>query len=654
MFGRLSALLAVAVLAAAAPHNDWSQACFHGECAYEMTTNSGSSGLLKLYGSPQSISDITAAAGWVVLDCDPHSMVQQIRLVCKSDNADAAGCGHLFEHGGATDKLVRLPENCGSGPFARIAKASVASDQSIPAHMRRHLERRGEAQPEVHLLDIDTNFAAVNTEKAGGISFRFVGFNQPGVSMDGANINWDVNSLSFIDDAVTWVKIAAINVYNKVEETFVAVKEDAVTIGKHIVKLPFELQAWRTIQALPSYLKDATAFNHRMKSAQVEIPLTLPSTKLLSAKAEACLVQANLDVTVGGSGNVKTVVGLIVEGSVIPPSIKDFGAYIDLSADVTAKLDFDIGIDGSVESGRIPLIDPIGIPAISVPGIFAVGPWLQLEASARAVMNIQMNIETEVSYKVDNLKLWYPRKLGGYPQGKKFQSKDSELKLSAAANIEGYGFLEGHIIPSIKLGVLMGNDKAHVAGATAKATVNAYVEADVFARLTLEAAAQASGSIVKVLGHGVPTLDALIPEKLRGLQLVPRSFVLPYSLKARELAAAQAAGWPGPLIEEVSAGASACVWLDLGVAIRGGATAEFFGWEPADVGGQIWAPEKPLQVFSKCWTFGEGVTPLLISKARSKDVSFFDSQAKATKCPAKPRQAVQKAQTKVPAKEFSS
>ncbi|KAL0949219.1 hypothetical protein HGRIS_009299 [Hohenbuehelia grisea] len=648
MFGRLSALLAVAVLAAAAPHNDWSQACFHGECAYEMTSNSGTSGLLKLYGSPKSISDITAAAGWVVLDCDPHSMVQQIRLVCKSDNAEAAGCNHVFEHGGAIDKLVRLPENCGSGPFARIAKANIAADQSIPAHMKRHLERRGEAQPEVHLLDIDTNFAAVSVDRAGEIKFRFVGFNQPGVSMDSANFNWDENSLWFFDNAIKWVSDKASNVAKKAEETFVTVKNAAVTAGKAIEKTAND--AWRTIQEVPKYLEQATSFGHNLKSSEVTMPLTLPQTTLLNVKHESCKVQAKLEVTVSGSATAKMAVGLVIEGSILPPSIKKFGTLVDLSADVLANLYFDIGLTGGVASNRIPLVDPIGIPPLSVPGIFSIGPWLQLEASARAVMDIQMQIKTGLSYKVDHLKLWYPPKVASSGAKKTIKSKDSELELSASANVQGYGFIEGHIIPSVKLGVLMGNDKFTLGDRPAKATINAYVEADVFARLTLEAEAQASGkvNIKKKSKRDAVMLDAPASEELH--KLVPRSFVPPYGLKARELAAQAAkpvakkgaaagkvakgkAAAPLTVTKEGSAGISACVWLDIGVAFNGGASVEIFGWKPADPKGTIWAPQ-PWTVFSKCWTFGEGVAPLDISRSRSRDVSFFDKVPQGQNCPA--------------------
>lgn len=38
-------------------------------------------------------------------------MAQDIRLVCASDDTASVGCDHLYQNGGATGKIVRLPEN---------------------------------------------------------------------------------------------------------------------------------------------------------------------------------------------------------------------------------------------------------------------------------------------------------------------------------------------------------------------------------------------------------------------------------------------------------------------------------------------------------------------------------------------------------------
>ncbi|KDQ31659.1 hypothetical protein PLEOSDRAFT_1026344, partial [Pleurotus ostreatus PC15] len=82
--------------------------------------------------NPYAIADITPAAGWVVLDCDPQAVVQEIRLVCIGGDTEGAGCDHLTSGAGPLDKYVRLPENCSQSPFGRITKYWVHADQSVP------------------------------------------------------------------------------------------------------------------------------------------------------------------------------------------------------------------------------------------------------------------------------------------------------------------------------------------------------------------------------------------------------------------------------------------------------------------------------------------------------------------------------------------
>lgn len=118
--------------------NDWSVPCFGGECSYDLPVTSQSSGSVKIvshlprlhftsfnlgvakWGSPDAITDITKAAGWVILGCDANAMTQDIRLVCSSDDTATSGCGHLYQNGGAVGKIVRLPENVCSTLFFRV------------------------------------------------------------------------------------------------------------------------------------------------------------------------------------------------------------------------------------------------------------------------------------------------------------------------------------------------------------------------------------------------------------------------------------------------------------------------------------------------------------------------------------------------------
>jgi hypothetical protein len=101
--------------------NDWNRPCFDGKCSYDHPDPSFPASLqivstlpfhsswlndFSQSGSHRSVSDISKAGGWTILNCDPHAMEQDVRLVCHSSD-----CNHLFNGHGAIDTLVRLPEN---------------------------------------------------------------------------------------------------------------------------------------------------------------------------------------------------------------------------------------------------------------------------------------------------------------------------------------------------------------------------------------------------------------------------------------------------------------------------------------------------------------------------------------------------------------
>lgn len=109
---------------------DTSQPCFNGICSHTFEPTASAMGgtiiivsvmqsvlfissvylLLKQSGSSSSISDITLAAGWEILNCSSSTSAQTIRLVCTGDEES---CNHLLDNG-AENTIVRLPSNVGT------------------------------------------------------------------------------------------------------------------------------------------------------------------------------------------------------------------------------------------------------------------------------------------------------------------------------------------------------------------------------------------------------------------------------------------------------------------------------------------------------------------------------------------------------------
>jgi len=158
--------------------NDWSKPCFDGVCNYDVQqTSTSMAGSMTIRGSPYSVSDITPAAGWHIINCTSSTNAQTINVVCMDSSM---GCSHLFQKG-AQNTVIRLPEGCGKGPFARVANYWIPSNQTLPASMAATLRKRDEPTPQVHALRLDANFDQVPASN-GNVTLTIVGSTIPGVT----------------------------------------------------------------------------------------------------------------------------------------------------------------------------------------------------------------------------------------------------------------------------------------------------------------------------------------------------------------------------------------------------------------------------------------------------------------------------------------
>ncbi|KLO17567.1 hypothetical protein SCHPADRAFT_936933 [Schizopora paradoxa] len=161
-------LVAHALVLQALGKNDWSKACLNGTCSYDIEkgpTTMG--GTIEISGSSSAISDITPAAGWFIQNCTSSTNSQTVKLICVDESK---GCGHIF-HDGAQETVVRLPDDCGSGPFVRVARHWVPDDQTIPSNVSLNLMRRDAIIPQVHMLQLDDDFAQ-GSGLHGNVSFE--------------------------------------------------------------------------------------------------------------------------------------------------------------------------------------------------------------------------------------------------------------------------------------------------------------------------------------------------------------------------------------------------------------------------------------------------------------------------------------------------
>ncbi|KAJ7058958.1 hypothetical protein C8F01DRAFT_284946 [Mycena amicta] len=429
-----------------AQNNDWSKPCLEGECFWDLPASDTGSGTMRVWGANTAISDITNAAGWTILDCDPALFQQNIRLVCTGNDDH---CDHLFQgDAGAEHTLVRLPTSCGASPFARVARAWVHADQTIPddvaatidAKLRKRQDPDAEAPPVLGLA-IDTSFADVDPDVNGNVS----------VAVSGTTIPGQEGNLTVTPPAPCFS-------------------------ASQPLATPRSVLFHR--ECFQDFDKDVT------KSLP---PLDLDKSLNLFSESISCpspAVSASVSADIDGKVHAVVSLGMSAVGTIIPPKLTEFGVFVGLDASLTGTLELKGSATGTIDSGSKVLFQT-GIPGLDFPGILTIGPTFKISAQATATLDANVDAKIVLAYNVANAKLFFPHS-DSLTSGGDFNPADSPLSLSVAPSISSKGVVSAHIIPRIDLGI------SGLAG-LAQATV--FLDLDASASMTLSLDANANAGV---------------------------------------------------------------------------------------------------------------------------------------------------------------
>ncbi|KAJ6524228.1 hypothetical protein DFH09DRAFT_1372201 [Mycena vulgaris] len=454
-----SILLLVPFLAGINAANDWSVPCTSGECSYDLpATNTSASGTLKIWGSTDAITDITKAADWQILGCDPNALTQDIRL-----NFDAV------------NKLVRLPENCGASAFARIAKAWVPEDQSIPGSIKSRIVRRDGKVPVVKALALDVNFDAVDYSKTGVVHIAIQGANVPGASTDIQTPGSRRSSGSRRAVGKAIGKAAA-------APPIVSTGTAAGTVSSG---------SKSAADSLKDNIVDVSKTTLKLK------PLTLNKKVTLINKSVSCgPAGGTLKVDMAANAKAQASITVAAKGTVVPPNISVFSLVAGVTANIGGTVTMKAGLSGRIDSGSINLIT-LAVPGLNFPGILTVGPTLKVDTQVVGDVQVPVDMSVGMNFVVNNAQLAFPP-TGPKPSASAFSIGDMPLTLSAAGGIKATGTVTAHLTPSLNLGV---------DGLGGKAKAQIFLSFDTNAALTMNL--DAAGALKKVTN----VKSAIAPKK---------------------------------------------------------------------------------------------------------------------------------------------
>ncbi|KXN88374.1 hypothetical protein AN958_07417 [Leucoagaricus sp. SymC.cos] len=517
--------------------NDWSQPCFSGTCSYDLPDNpDGASGTLKIWGANTAIADITPAAGWEIVSCDPQSLAQDLRIVCR-DGSDSGGCAHLFDvpadgqEQGAVGKIVRLPENCGKSSFARISKAWIPTDQSIPSSVAKRLVKRDGETPVVKAVSIDLDFNATSTGSDTGhgpVGFAIVGANVPGAAAKG-----DLDTSS-----VKVAKRSFSRVYaQRGIGDFIGNAVDAISSLND-----FDVDKSTTLKPLD--------VNKTFNLIDQQISCTLPAP--VAGLNSSVGVNGKVKVDVDANVHALVSLGVAASGTLIPPKVQDFGITGSITADVDSSILMNAGVGGTLDSGKIKIFE-VGVPGLSFPGVLEIGPSFQVNAQAKASLNLDLDMTVGVKYHVDKAEFVFPQ---GGKKGGTFTPGDTPLKLSVQPSGTATGKIEAHLIPSLNLGI---NALGGIVGA------GVFLELD------------ASTSATLGVGATAPETNATLA--------TATSKAAPDATQTAVNAVSSST--------DTGASFGGCFEMDAGLDVNVGANADFFG---------LFNPSTKLPLFSKSFS----------------------------------------------------
>ncbi|KAJ8473262.1 hypothetical protein ONZ45_g16359 [Pleurotus djamor] len=435
-----------ATMVAARGANDWSKPCFNGECAYDIPVV-GQSASMKIVGAPHAIADITPSAGWVVLECDQHALSQDIRLVCNSDNEEAAGCNHLFSGDGPVHKFVRMPESCGPYPFGRIANFRVDENQSIPEHAASQIQRRDGLAPQVISLKIDNEYKNVDAEKYGKVYAASMGVNLPNVDTNFA-IPQDIGMKEVADAFVIQAMEDIKDAVARADENYYVTHPDGLLTP--IDNAEFHKHEDKTKSPIEWGSKTPVKLEVQLEKN--------PTCKKADLKAT---LDASLSTTIHGTAGYFGSAGVadLKDSSLL--ALMSNIAQFEVNAE--HELEVKVSVEGTIKH-EFEVLKPVPIPHAAVSlGIVTVG--LQFGVDGEVHMNAKVGVEAKAGFKwgVKKVTLSIPPSTGHAQP----YAKDGHFDVSLSRNDDGmtaHGEIALSATPKLIIGVTAGSISVNFSG----------------------------------------------------------------------------------------------------------------------------------------------------------------------------------------------
>ncbi|KAG8775303.1 hypothetical protein FRC15_000633, partial [Serendipita sp. 397] len=464
MFTLLTALLLVSQPFLVHADNDWTTACT-GSCSYESGDGVKKAwGTILIDGSSEAVSDISTAAGWSIMECNPDSQeAQQVRLVCHDPGS---GCEQLFE-GGAVNTIVRLPDDCADAPFARVVNVTSSTNQTLSSKVANriaHAKVKRSTPPEVMTIEFDYNFHLIPASR-GTVSLTALATTNPlqrpivnaqrvrralGYSEDGRlNARSSMSAGELVSRELRRRDLFAEFVNGNVIPSGVTSTLLKGTDGPSSKEISSKNGNDTISNKLGDWTKD---WNKQFNILDISESFPVADAKL-SCPQNGDVPAFDAKIKIDAEVDVKATVsvGFILAGTILPPAINKAAFTSALDGSAAANFKISAVAQGSFNTGLIPLYSS-GLAGLSIPGIIDIGPSFSINGQGLGKLGVSTEAVVKADYKFPGLTMVFPQDQGT-SNGQASQDQQNPLSLSIGGSAELFGTVEAHLIPRVDLGV---------------------------------------------------------------------------------------------------------------------------------------------------------------------------------------------------------
>ncbi|KAF3229694.1 hypothetical protein TWF106_000082 [Orbilia oligospora] len=329
-------------------------------------------------------------------------------VYCKVGRTDS--CKRIFKNA-AADTIIKLPNHIGSGPFARVVSMEEVIDEDIPAHhkMKRSNENNNHT---IYKLTFDYAFHLIKRDTT-------------------VHMRMDYTNLVRYWDEIT---------------------DEPGPSKKKRWWGPFGewLQRLNTVEG-----KDVG-----------KLPMHYEKSMLLYRSQKGCprgksLLRASLDITANVKFDMNARWAYYLTGTIVPLRLDETYAYFSVAPDAELSLEILGNAELKYPEKRVKIIDTLSYPGLSVKGIAAVGPTLDLWGSMAGKLTISGKLKAGTKIKLPQYEMYYPMDQTAAPY-EKFGMDAQQVQRAEGitpileASVSAEADLDISLVPEINLGIQFG------------------------------------------------------------------------------------------------------------------------------------------------------------------------------------------------------